>query len=145
MSINVVIRWTYGLGVLIVSAALLSGQNGTPNLTNNPNFTGKVTAVEDKWKVATAHYKFDPGARTKWHMHSGGQVMLAEEGVTHHQNKGGPVMELRANESYYVQPGVWHWHGASPTESTVQFNTTRGDITWGDAVTEAEFNAKPKR
>lgn len=145
MTLGSFVRWSYGVGVLMISAAVLPGQNGTPNLKNNPNFTGTVTSVEDKWKALTAHYKFEAGARTKWHMHGGGQVMLVEEGVTHHQNKGGPVMELRANESYYAQPGVWHWHGASPTESTVQFNTTRGDITWGDVVTDAEFNAKATR
>lgn len=113
---------------------------------NMKNFTGgEVTPVEDKYSVATAHYKFGPGARTKWHMHSGGQVMLTEEGVSHHQNKGGPVMEMRAGEAYYVQPGVWHWHGSTPTDSAVQFNTTRGEITWGDEVTDAEYKAKPKR
>jgi quercetin dioxygenase-like cupin family protein len=145
MMISRSVRVMYGLGVASLSVALLWGQNSTPDLVNNPNFTGKVSKVEDKWKAAFAHYKFDPGARTKWHMHSGGQVMLTEEGVSHHQNKGGPVMEMHANESYYVQPGVWHWHGATPTESAVQFNTTRGDITWGDEVSEADFKAKPKR
>ncbi len=137
----------YATAIALGSVVLLMAQvqSSTPNTKNNPNFTGTVTPVEDKYKVATAHYKFDPGARTKWHAHSGGQIMLVEEGVTHHQNKGGPVMELRANESYYVQPGVLHWHGATPNESTVQFNTTRGDITWGEVVSEADFSSKAKR
>ncbi|MEO5922644.1 MAG: cupin domain-containing protein [Bryobacteraceae bacterium] len=130
------------LGSVVLMAQV---QSSTPNTKANPNFTGTVTPVEDKYKVATAHYRFDPGARTKWHTHSGGQIMLVEEGVTHHQNKGGPVMELHANESYYVQPGVMHWHGATPKESTVQFNTTRGDLTWGEVVSEADFGAKAKR
>src|SRR3569832_52580 len=129
----------YVVAVALGSVALMAQvQSSTPN-TKSGNFTGTVTPVEDKYKVATAHYKFDPGARTKWHAHSGGQIMLVEEGVTHHQNKGGPVMELRANESYYVQPGVMHWHGAAPDASTVQFNTTRGDITWAEEVSEADY------
>ena len=135
----------YVVAVALGSVALMAQvQSSTPN-TKSGNFTGTVTPVEDKYKVATAHYKFDPGARTKWHAHSGGQIMLVEEGVTHHQNKGGPVMELRANESYYVQPGVMHWHGAAPDASTVQFNTTRGDITWAEEVSEADYKAKAKR
>jgi len=147
-------RWrrvAYGIGVGLIavgSAAWVmqaQTQSGTPNVKNNPNFTGTVSAAEDKYKVATAHYKFEPGARTKWHSHSGGQVILAEEGVTHHQNKGGPVMELRAGETYYVPPGVFHWHGAAPDASTVQFNTTRGDITWLEEVSEADYKAKAKR
>jgi quercetin dioxygenase-like cupin family protein len=147
-------RIVYGIGVVAISLGSVvlvaqgqqgAVQSGTPNTKANPNFTGTVTPVEDKYKVATAHYRFDPGARTKWHSHSGGQIMLVEEGVTHHQNKGGPVMELRANESYYVQPGVVHWHGAAPDASTVQFNTTRGDITWLEEVSEKDYKAKAKR
>jgi len=147
-------RIVYGIGVAAISLGSVvwvaqgqqaAVQSATPNTKANPNFTGTVTPVEDKYKVATAHYRFDPGARTKWHSHSGGQVMLVEEGVTHHQNKGGPVMELHANESYYVQPGVVHWHGAAPDASTVQFNTTRGDITWLEEVSETDYKAKAKR
>lgn len=145
-------RIVYAIGVAAISLGSVvwvaqgqQVQSSTPSTKQNPNFTGTVTPVEDKYKVATAHYRFDPGARTKWHSHSGGQIMLVEEGVTHHQNKGGPVMELRANESYYVQPGVIHWHGAAPDASTVQFNTTRGDLTWLEVVSEADYTAKAKR
>ena len=143
-------KLAYGMGVAGIALASVAWvaqgqvQSTTVN-TKNPIFMGTVTPVPDQYKVGTAHYKFDAGARTKWHSHSGGQVMLVEEGVTHHQNKGGPVMELRANESYYVQPGVAHWHGATPDSSTVQFNTTRGDITVLEEVTDAEFKAKAKR
>lgn len=139
-------KLVYGAGVAAISVASLAwvaqGQNATPNTKQNPNFQGVVNPVEDKYKTAYAHYEFTPGSRTKWHSHSGGQVILVEEGVTHFQNKGGPVMELKANEAYYAQPGVVHWHGATPKDRTVQFNTTRGDITWLNEVTDAEFNAK---
>lgn len=138
----VVLAAAFGSVVWVAQAQV---QSATPNTKANPNFMGTVTPVPDQYKVATAHYKFEKNARTKWHSHSGGQIMLVEEGVTHHQNKGGPVMELRANEAYYVQPGVVHWHGATPDSSTVQFNTTRGDLTWMDEVSDADFNAKAKR
>jgi quercetin dioxygenase-like cupin family protein len=138
-------KLAYGASIAALSlgsmAWVLHGQNTTPN----PNFQGTVNPVADKYKSSIAHFRFEPGSRTKWHSHSGGQVILVEEGVTHHQNKGGPVMELTANETYYVQPGVVHWHGATPTSSTVQFNTTRGDITWLNEVSDAEFNAKAVR
>lgn len=142
-------RWKRAVYMTVVAAitagsVLLVAQ--APEPVNNPNFTGgKVYAVEDKWKAQMAHFRFEPGARTKWHSHSGGQVLLVEEGVTHHQNKGGPVMELRAGETYYAQPGVVHWHGAAPDSSTVQFNTTRGDITWLEEVSDSDYRAKAKR
>src|SRR5947209_16568362 len=56
----------------------------------NPNFTGgTVTPLEENSKGAIAHFRFDPGARTKWHSHEGGQIILVEEGVGRTQVKGG--------------------------------------------------------
>ena len=88
-------------------------------------------------------FYFSPGARTKWHSHEGGQIILVEDGVGLYQEKGGPVVELRAGETHYCPPGVVHWHGASPKEGGTQFNTSRGGITWLAEVTDAEFTAKP--
>jgi quercetin dioxygenase-like cupin family protein len=83
----------------------------------NPDFTGgKVTKLDDKSSTTVAHFRFGPGSRTKWHSHSGGQIILVEEGVGLTQVKGG-----------------------------VHYNVTRGDIAWLDEVTDAEYKTKPKR
>lgn len=109
----------------------------------NPNFTGgEVTPVEIGKQPSIVSFRFGPGARTKWHSHSGGQIILVEEGVARHQIKGQPVQELKAGQTAYVGPNVMHWHGASATQAGVQYNITRGEITWGPEVTDAEFNGK---
>src|ERR1700736_1266299 len=77
----------------------------------NPNFTGEVKTVKENSQGLTAHLYFAPGARTKWHSHEGGQIILVEDGVGLYQEKGGPVVELRAGETHYCPPGVVHWHG----------------------------------
>ena len=112
---------------------------------NRANFTGNVTAVEEKPTGAIAHYKFDPGARTKWHIHEGGQVILIEEGVARVQAKGGPLLELHAGDTLYAKPGVAHWHGASPDQSATQYNVSRGRTEWLDEVSEKDYTAPPKR
>ena len=109
------------------------------------NFTSSVSLIKENSDGKTAHDHFEPGARTKWHVHEGGQIILVEEGVGRVQVKGGPVIELHAGETTYVPPGVWHWHGASPEKGGTQFNVARGSITWGDVVSEKEFTAKPKK
>jgi quercetin dioxygenase-like cupin family protein len=86
----------------------------------NPNFTGTVTTVEANSQGMIAHFRFEPGSRTKWHSHEGGQIILVEEGVAHTQVKGGPVIELKAGETTYAGPGVVHWHGAAPTTAMTQ-------------------------
>src|SRR6266446_4962539 len=105
--------------------------------------TGTVTMLDPGPKPAIAHARFEPGARTKWHKHEAGQIILVEEGVAHTQVKGGPVIELRPGDMIYAAPGVWHWHGAAPDRGGVQFNVSRGETTWGDEVTDAEFRTAP--
>ena len=111
----------------------------------NPNFTGKVTRVEENSKCTTAHFRFEPGARTKWHSHEGGQIILVEEGIGLTQVKGGPVIEMHAGETIYCPPGVVHWHGAAPNQAGVQFNVSRGGITWLEEVSEKDYTAPAKR
>jgi len=111
----------------------------------SPNFTGGVvTPIADK-SGSIAHFRFDKGARTKWHSHGGGQIILVEEGVGRTQVKGGPVIELKAGQTIYAGPGVVHWHGAAPDQSGVQYNVSRGDIKWLDEVTDNEFSAPPQK
>lgn len=112
----------------------------------NSNFTGgNVTKLDEGTKATIAHFRFDAGSRTKWHSHEGGQIILVEEGVAHTQVKGGPVIELKAGETTYVGPGVMHWHGAAPDRGGVQYNVTRGGITWGNEVTDQEFRTPPRK
>jgi len=111
----------------------------------SPNFTGGVvTTVEENSKGSIAHFRFGPGARTKWHSHEGGQIILVEEGVGLYQNQGGPVIELHAGETTYCPPGVVHWHGAAPDQGGVQFNISRGDITWLEEVSDQDYNTPPQ-
>ena len=125
---------------ILLSACVIAYSQDKPN----PNFTGgEVKPLKENSQGNSVRFYFGPGARTKWHSHEGGQVILVEDGVGLYQEKGGPVVELRAGETHYCPPGVVHWHGASPKEGGVQFNTSRGGITWGDVVTDEEFDAKP--
>ncbi len=106
----------------------------------SPYFQGNVLPVVENSTGNFAHYKFTANARTQWHIHEGGQILLCEEGTCRHQIKGGPIIEFRAGETAYVPPGAAHWQGATPTVSGTQFNIHRGTITWLNDVTDAEYN-----
>ena len=101
--------------------------------------------LDQEFEPTVAFARFEPGARTKWHSHEAGQIILVEEGFAHTQIKDGPVIRLGAGETIYSGPGVWHWHGAAPDDGCVQYNVTRGAVTWGDAVTDEEYRATPVR
>ncbi|MGC4083073.1 MAG: cupin domain-containing protein [Vicinamibacterales bacterium] len=103
-------------------------------------FQGSVLPVVENSTGNFAHYKFMPHARTQWHIHEGGQILLCEEGICRHQIKGGPIIEFRAGETAYVPPGAAHWQGSTPTTAGTQFNIHRGKITWLNDVTDEEYN-----
>jgi quercetin dioxygenase-like cupin family protein len=131
-----------GASLILTVSGLWVMEGQEKQQKQSPNFTGgKITPLEQNSKGAIAHFRFDPGARTKWHSHEGGQIILVEEGVGRTQVKGGPVIELHANETIYCPPGVVHWHGAAPDQGGVQFNISRGGITWLEDVTDQEFRA----
>jgi quercetin dioxygenase-like cupin family protein len=111
----------------------------------NPNFIGNITRLTETPPGQITYIKFDAGARTRWHIHEKGQMILVEEGVGLEQQKGGPITELHAGETIWCPPGVAHWHGASPEKAGTQYNVTRGKITWLDQVTEEEFHGKTVR
>ena len=58
---------------------------------------------------------FEPGARTAWHTHPLGQVLIVTAGVGRAQVYGGPIEEIRPGDVVWFAPGEKHWHGASPT------------------------------
>ena len=133
----------FGLaGLMLLGSGLwiLRGQQ-----TQNPNFTGTVTTVKENSDGTIAHFRFEAGSRTKWHIHERGQIILVEEGVALTQVRGGPVIELHAGETIYCPPGVAHWHGAAPDQGGTQYNISRGGLTWLEEVTDKEFTAKPER
>jgi len=107
-----------------------------------PQFTGKSDVMDGK-DLTAARRHFDAGARTFWHSHDKGQLLLVEQGRMRTQKKGGPVRDLGVGESDYAGPNVLHWHGATATEPLVQINVGFGGQTkWGEAVTEAEYNKR---
>jgi len=113
---------------------------------DNSNFTGKATRQEPP-QVRAARIHFEAGARTKWHTHERGQVLLCEDGVARTQVQGRPVQELHPGDTTYVPGGVPHWHGASPGRATTLFSVdvSNGQTKWLNEVSEKEYQAAPSR
>ena len=123
-----------GLGLLLVGSSYAQ--------QNEPRFTGKSVAMEGK-DLSAARRSFEPGARTFWHSHDNGQLLLVEDGRMRTQKKGGPVKELGKGESDYTGPKVVHWHGAASGQPLVQINVGfSGETRWLEQVTDAEYNGR---
>ena len=58
---------------------------------------------------------FEPGARTAWHTHPLGQILIVVMGSGRAQREGGGIEEIRPGDVITFAPGEKHWHGAAPT------------------------------
>lgn len=86
---------------------------------------------------------FTPGARTYWHSHERGQVIFVLAGSGLVQADGGPARVMRAGDTIWAPPGERHWHGAGPRSYVVHTAISLGTTTWGEAVTDDQYQAQP--
>lgn len=85
---------------------------------------------------------FEPGARTNWHMHPAGQIILAIDGVGYYQEEGSPKVIVNKGEVIKCPPNIPHWHGASAESEFIQIAITgreKGETIWLHEVTDEEY------
>ncbi len=84
---------------------------------------------------------WQPGMRSYWHCHTGGQIMMLHEGVGRVQKRGERIRALHKGETEYAGPGVEHWHGAAPDSSALFFQTGigTGPTLWMEEVGRDDY------
>lgn len=84
---------------------------------------------------------FEPGARTHWHSHPGGQVLYCVSGYGLVANEAGERQALTPGDSVQVPPGELHWHGAAKDSPMFHLSiTTGGPTEWtDDPVTDEQY------
>jgi quercetin dioxygenase-like cupin family protein len=108
--------------------------------------TGTLEPLE-LGNLRIGRFHFTAGSRLGWHTHlDGPQLLMMEDGRGRLQERGGPVIDMLPNVPYVTLAGIEHWHGAAPDEAGTQWNIydgigVPGSVTWGDAVTDEEYNA----
>ncbi len=113
------------------------------------NFTGKawnlgLVANDTIYHTLVGNVYFEPGARSHWHTHSAGQILIITDGEGYHQIKGQPRQTIKKGDVVKCPPNVMHWHGASPESGLQQLyivpNTEKGIVEWMQPVSDEEYN-----
>jgi quercetin dioxygenase-like cupin family protein len=114
-------------------------QRGAP-----ARFTGKSQSMDAK-DLTIARRLFEAGARTAWHSHEKGQLIMVERGRMRVQKRGQAMKELNVNETDYTGPNVEHWHGAGPGGEAVQINGGfGGTANWLEDVNDAQYDGRAR-
>lgn len=112
-------------------------------------FTGVVwvktlVPANDQTDCIVSEVSFEPTARTFWHTHPNGQILIVTKGEGYYQEQGQPIQTIRPGESVNIAPNVVHWHGAGPnsalTHIAINPNVSKGGaVHWLQAVTDKEY------
>lgn len=109
--------------------------------TGTAYLTGLVEADEFN-QNAVGVVTFEAGARSFWHQHPNGQIIIALSGEGYYQEKGSAKRILRKGDVAKCPINTPHWHGAGPNEEFVQIAITGradGPTEWMEEVTETEY------
>jgi len=77
--------------------------------------------------------KFDNGAFTKWHYHTGMQILLVKRGTGFVEQKGYPSFDINPGDRIYIPENSWHRHGAKDGYELVHLAITTGGTIWDKA------------
>ena len=86
---------------------------------------------------------FEPGARTAWHTHPLGQILIVTAGCGRAQREGGPIEEIRPGDVVWFAPAEKHWHGAAPTTAMTHIaiaeNLDGKVVEWLEKVSDEQY------
>lgn len=82
------------------------------------HFTGETTVSmlfmpNGPRRSSAGTVTFQPGARTAWHTHPGGQTLVVTEGLGWIKIEGEPRRDITPGDVVWIPPNKRHWHGAS--------------------------------
>jgi quercetin dioxygenase-like cupin family protein len=113
-------------------------------------FTGNVRVdplfqAHDPARTMGAHVTFEPGARSAWHTHPLGQILIVTAGCGLVQSVGGPAAVIRPGDVIWCPPGEKHWHGATATTAMTHIALAEQldgkGVDWLEKVTDEEYEA----
>jgi len=144
----------------VVMTDVAAAQTSAPQITITPttaqevitgapdHFTGSVRVKSlfdptEPSRTSGGVVTFQPGARSAWHTHPLGQILIVTDGVGWIQQWGGPVQVIRKGDVVWIPPGVKHWHGAAPatamTHIAVQESLNGVAVNWLEQVTNEQY------
>lgn len=114
----------------------------TGNVRRDPLHTADAPS-----RLVCGSVTFEPGARTAWHTHPLGQILIVTAGCGWTQCEGEPIVEIRPGDVIWCPPGHKHWHGATPSTSMTHIAIVEAldgvAVVWMEKVTDEQYRVGP--
>ncbi|WP_310631261.1 cupin domain-containing protein [Paraburkholderia sp.] len=130
-------------GIEIRHGAEVQAVAGKPD-----NFTGDARVrpllpPNDSTRANVGLVDFAPGARTTWHTHPAGQLLIVTSGMGWIQEEGEERRVIESGDVVWIPAGAKHWHGATDTTAmshvAMTYVVDGKNVDWLEPVSEDQY------
>jgi quercetin dioxygenase-like cupin family protein len=94
-------------------------------------------------EFSAGNVTFAPGARTNWHTHPKGQVLIVINGIGWYQEEGEIARSIKKGDVVNIPENIKHWHGASADMEMSHIAITNFKdgipVTWLEPVSDQDY------
>lgn len=130
-----------------------NGSRASIDMSNSGYFTGGHVRLDPQFDIASdpqgkaragaGHVTFEPSARTNWHTHPIGQLLLVTAGRGFVQKHGEPAQVIQAGDVVWIAADEQHWHGAAKDTMMSHFAINEAEdgevVTWLEPVSDEDY------
>ena len=112
------------------------------------NFSGQAVISPlypptDITRASTGLVNFAPGARTVWHTHPAGKMLIVTAGQGWVQEESKARRVINPGDVIWIPAGVKHWHGATATSPmahiAVSYMKDGKNVDWLETVSDQQY------
>lgn len=127
----------------VLKNAQHQSQQGSPDWFSGTVHIDSLFAQQEPAYVSVGRVTFQPQARTAWHTHPLGQILLVTAGLGYVQKWGEPRQMIQPGDIVVIAPNEKHWHGASEqqfmTHIALQEAQQGQVVTWLEHVVDEQY------
>lgn len=133
-----------------------NGSRAAIDMTNSGYFSGGRVRLDPQFDTAAdpqhkanasaGHVTFEPNARTNWHTHPIGQLLIVTAGRGFVQKDGEAAQVIQAGDVVWIAANEKHWHGAAKDTMMSHFAIQEAQdgevVTWLEPVNDSDYLAE---
>jgi quercetin dioxygenase-like cupin family protein len=122
---------------------------GTPETFAGHAVINSLFPATEITRASLGLVSFAPSARTVWHTHPSGQLLIVTTGQGWVQQDGRDRQVINPGDVVWVPAGVKHWHGATQTSPmshlAVSYMVNGKNVDWMEHVSDEQYRQQTAR
>lgn len=128
--------------VIVKNGANASIQGAETIFTGNVRVDPMFSNIDNR-EISGAYVTFEPQARSAWHTHPKGQILMVTQGQGLTQEWGKPIEIINPGDIVWCPPGIKHWHGGGYKTSMTHISLCEAvngiNVNWLEKVTDEQY------